>query len=441
MIYILAQKYSPRLSYIADVMFGVILRTRFKILYITGPENTSGLPPESVLLNYTEYEIDGALKFPRETLLFEEDIKPQNPRIETGELLKIRFAKELSCKGTVINFDIFAAAFYLISEYENYLNTSFDEHERYDETKHPLYSKKLHTKPWVNIYAEWIWDKCVEKNPYIQREKNAFSYTVTFDIDSPFLYKHKPFWLQVGGFVKDAVKFDFKALKKRVKVLGDEDDPYDVTDYILQQLPGDKLAFFFLIDRHSPHDTRFTYESKIYRETIKRIATAGIECGIHPSYTSFLDAHKIIFEKEKLQEITGKKVYSARMHFLKYRLPQTYRHFIQATLTHDFTTCPIHTPGFKHFIAVPFLWFDLAKNTVSSLTLHPTMIMDRTLQKYNSFVPEQASEEIRKLIDETAFHNGHFVMLWHNSTLSDWQEWKGWRTVFEQTIQYLKAKV
>jgi len=32
-------------------------------------------------------------------------------------------------------------------------------------------------------------------------------------------------------------------------------------------------------------------------------------------------------------------------------------------------------------------------------------------------------------------------MLWHNSTLSEWKEWKGWRSVFEKSVNYLKQKV
>ncbi len=441
MIYLLAHKYSPRLSYTADIIFGVILQTRFKILYISGPENTSGLPQDAVLLDYTNFENKGALKIPQEKLLFEEDIKPYEPDIEKSDLLKIRFSASLDTQGAVIDFDIFATAFYLLSEYHNYLNTDFDIHERYDETKHNLYSKKHHTQPWVNIYAEWLWKRCIEKNHGLQRNFPAFRYTISFDIDSPFLYSHKPFWLQMGGFLKDVLKLDLPAVKKRFRVLSNaEKDPYDVAEYILKNVSREKLAFLFLLDRHSPNDTRYTYKNTAYQAIIQRLSAAGIECGIHPSYTSFNNAGKIIFEKEKLQQITGKTVYSARMHFLKYRLPQTYHHFIKATLTHDYTACPVHTPGFRHFIATPFLWFDLAKNTVSNLTLHPTMVMDRTLQKYNELDAGKAYHEIVKVIDETIKYNGHFVILWHNSTLSEWKEWKGWRNVFEKVLMYLNSK-
>jgi hypothetical protein len=31
--------------------------------------------------------------------------------------------------------------------------------------------------------------------------------------------------------------------------------------------------------------------------------------------------------------------------------------------------------------------------------------------------------------------NGEFITVWHNETLSDWREWKGWKEVYEKVIQ------
>ncbi|RYD77888.1 MAG: hypothetical protein EOP53_12220 [Sphingobacteriales bacterium] len=92
MICILAQKYSPRLAYIADVLFGVILKTRFKILYISSAENALGLPDGTVLLNYSPYEIPDSIKIPQEKLLFEEDIRRQELFIKKGDLLQLYFS-------------------------------------------------------------------------------------------------------------------------------------------------------------------------------------------------------------------------------------------------------------------------------------------------------------------------------------------------------------
>jgi hypothetical protein len=66
--------------------------------------------------------------------------------------------------------------------------------------------------------------------------------------------------------------------------------------------------------------------------------------------------------------------------------------------------------------------------------------MDRSLQKYMGLSPEAAFEEIKSLIDTTYRYHGVFTILFHNSSLSEIEEWKGWKTIFTKTIEYLAIK-
>ena len=34
--------------------------------------------------------------------------------------------------------------------------------------------------------------------------------------------------------------------------------------------------------------------------------------------------------------------------------------------------------------------------------------------------------------------DGHFISLWHNETWSDYQQWKGWKTVYERMLEIIK---
>jgi hypothetical protein len=60
--------------------------------------------------------------------------------------------------------------------------------------------------------------------------------------------------------------------------------------------------------------------------------------------------------------------------------------------------------------------------------------MDGTLFQYKNLDPVSAHDIIFRLIDETKRVGGLFVSLWHNTSLLEAPEWKGWRELFEQML-------
>jgi hypothetical protein len=56
--------------------------------------------------------------------------------------------------------------------------------------------------------------------------------------------------------------------------------------------------------------------------------------------------------------------------------------------------------------------------------------MDGTLNQYLKISPDEAQSVIKKIIEEVKKVNGTFISLWHNESLSEIREWKGWREVF-----------
>jgi hypothetical protein len=43
---------------------------------------------------------------------------------------------------------------------------------------------------------------------------------------------------------------------------------------------------------------------------------------------------------------------------------------------------------------------------------------------------------VKQLADTVRTTGGTFMILWHNETLSEEWQWKGWRTVFETITEY-----
>ena len=427
----------PRLQYITNILFGTILGIEYKIIIVPRDFEPGDDVNAFILYGTTA---PGKISVPNEGLLFEDAITNHNVNFEDAEIPILQFNEQKS-DGYSIDFDIFSAAFYLITQYEYYRSLSFDSHGRHNEKSSIFHKNGLHKKPVVNIYASHIWELLKSKYPNTQRKKYEFDYKITFDIDTPYLYQHKGLILSLGSAIKSIIKLNFQALIQQIRANFSEKDPYDVYDNILDKVKTDKLLFFFLINRKSPHDGRHTFKNKAYRNLIKKISDAGSEIGIHPSYTSFMDADLIRTEKSELEAITGKPMISSRMHFLKYRLPETFEYLGLAGIINDYSLCPIHDVGFKSFISRPYNWFNLERNEETKLILHPTMVMDRSLQKYMHLEPEQAILEIKKIIDLTFDYNGIFTILFHNNSLSETSEWKEWEMVFEKTMMYLSDKI
>jgi hypothetical protein len=428
---------SPRLQYITEVIFGTLAGIEFNIVVPPEGFDPAEISSTGPVLLYG-YPSSQFPCIPVDGLLFEDKIEKKKIRILKKDVPEFYLSEE-SFTGYSFDFDIFSAAFYLLTEYEWHVYDTPDEHGRYTEAGNRLFQDELYRLPVVDMYAELVINLLRDKFPTIKKVPRKFDYKITFDIDSPYLYRHKGFILNLGGMVKDLFRLDFEKIKDRLQVLAGGKDPYDIFDEISGSADPSRLVFFFLLDRHDQNDTRFTWKSEPYRQIIRKIADTGIKTGIHPSYLSYKNPEMIRFETGKLAEIQNKPVTSSRMHFLKYHLPETFRALADAGITDDFTMCMLDGTGFRNFISRPVKWFDLAANHATGLTLHPTMVMDRSLQKYMGLGPDAAWEEIKKVIDTTRKYNGSFTILFHNSTLSETGEWKGWKEVYRKTVEYLSA--
>jgi hypothetical protein len=64
--------------------------------------------------------------------------------------------------------------------------------------------------------------------------------------------------------------------------------------------------------------------------------------------------------------------------------------------------------------------------------------MDGTLNEYKRFSIEEAIQCVDELILEVERYGGVFSCLWHNESIAEAGKWKGWKCVFEHTIEHFK---
>ena len=79
-------------------------------------------------------------------------------------------------------------------------------------------------------------------------------------------------------------------------------------------------------------------------------------------------------------------------------------------------------------------WF-MQNEAKTNLLVVPFQVMDGTLLHYLALSPEEAVNETEFLMNEVKEVGGTFVSIWHNETVNDLGEWKGFREVFEKMHQ------
>jgi hypothetical protein len=101
-------------------------------------------------------------------------------------------------------------------------------------------------------------------------------------------------------------------------------------------------------------------------------------------------------------------------------------------IAEDYSMAYSDVCGFRASTSHPFAFFDLENNTPTSLLLYPTSLMDVTLRFNMNLTIASSLNKAEQLIQEIKEVNGCCITIWHNSNLSNTNDWYAWREVFEK---------
>lgn len=427
---IFAPEITPRVVYTFELIFKTILGT--DLIFSSNPEEyrQSALPK----INYSPTNLSSGLFLKAHSILFDKNITVQEIEIVEHQQMQLFFP---TSGDSFLPFDPFAATFYLVSRYEEYLNECTDEHERFTDSENILVRLGLHQKPVVDQMAYWIAEKISKEFPEFKIRKRTFQLVTTIDIDNAWAFKNKSPLVSFGAIVKAVFHGRWDELKQRTVVfLGLQNDPYDTYKYILETYKSklDHLLFFFLIGDRNRFDKNVSHKNKSFRQLIANLASV-CEVGIHPSYASNEKPWLFETEKERLEKIIQKPVTQSRQHYLKLKFPKTYQNALKSGITDDYTMGFASLTGFRAGTCTAFRFFDLSHDRPTELIVHPFQVMDVTLKNHLHLNPQKAWQLIEELMLEVKKVNGTFISLWHNESLKDSGQWQGWRKIFEQILE------
>lgn len=344
----------------------------------------------------------------------------------------------VSSAKSLFPFDPFAASFYLVSRYEEYLPLIRDMHGRFPASESLTLRYGFLQKPVVNIWAARIGEILHQRFPELKFRKRHFRMIPTIDIDAAYAIRNKGFVRMMGGLIKSLYNRDKEDVKKRFRVLtGMEKDPFDSFDFQLeiQQKYNFRPIYFVLMADYGTYDKSIPFQNKSFRDILKLLADYA-DVGIHTSYASNDEPELLKIEVQRLSELLNREIQRSRQHFLRLEIPATYHNLLSLDIYNDYTMGFASQPGFRAGICDPFPFYDLDMEVETPLVIHPFMIMDGTLADYLRLTPDEAYEYIRRLIDEVKAVGGTFMSLWHNESLGGIGRWEGWPEVYEKMIKY-----
>jgi len=429
MVQIFVEQVSERLIYTLDFVF-----KERGLEYVLTNDYHSFIDSPYNKLNYSERYFDAIVQLLPSSILFDEEIIVYG--IHSGT-----FAGE-DCLSFNKVLDPLAAIFYVISRMEEYTSSIEDEHGRFPARNSVLYRfgwlEKVICDRWAEAFLKFL-----TENSLIEYKKPKFNvaFFPTFDIDNTYAYKDKSGVRALLSTARDVLKGDRLRLNEREQVRkGAARDPYDTYEYIGSLAErGFNVKMFWLLGDYSKFDRNISHKDPRHQRLIRNMDRVA-HVGIHPSYKSNSYEYYLNAEKERLEEILNRPVDHSRQHFLKLKLPVTYQHLEDAEIRHDYTMGYAEHVGFRSGTARPHKWFDLQRNRVTQLTIHPFVYMDGTLNEYLALDVLSSKLMIEKLYKGVKQYGGDFVFIWHNETIGNYGKWVGWKDLLEFTLDLSNHK-
>lgn len=428
-IHVHLERPSPRAHYAVRTMLEGMLG--WKVSWVDNAHELA--TAEGPRLCYGPKGVEGALHIVPAGLLNDEGVRKLEPELIELEGLPMIFPVQ----GGHLPFDPFSAAFFHLTRYEELSGFPCDALGRPLAGSMHAYRHSYLQRPVVDEWALLLARTWLLLDPSVPAPQRSYGLVNTIDLDNGFKYLGRPLWRSLGSMARDVFRGAWSELPARIMVLaGLRSDPFDIYEELRPHLSegAARTVFFVLTAPRGPMDHAVPVEYKAYSQRLRSLATWA-EVGLHPSYISSEEAQLTAKEKERLSSVLGKPVILSRQHFLRFKLPGSYRELEKLGMGEEHSMGTHEQLGFRAGTCTPYPWFDVLKDRPTELIVHPFAVMDNTLRHKLHLTPEQAVAAAAELIRQVRSVNGTFIGLWHESFLSHSAEDAPWRKAILQIIQ------
>jgi hypothetical protein len=420
---------TPRLKYIVNFIGNTLFNDSIQITTNATQFNKA----IGAKINYSTTTFSTAcLHIVPHSLLFETSIQPQIIYCQLQGRTTVFFANVKSDLG----FDVFAASFYLLTRYEEYLPHTKDHYGRYAHTNALAYKENFLHQPLINYWLEALKKIVQEKFPQQLFKPPIFNFTPTYDIDIAYAYQHTSWKRTLGGIGQSLLHGHWQQLQERFLVLlKKKQDPFDVyhwLDELHDQHQLQPIYFFLVAQQQKGYDKNNSPSSRALQLLIKRCASQ-YRIALHPSWKSSACATEKIIREEKilLETISNTSIQASRQHYIQCALPYTYRRLLLCGITADYSMGYATSNGFRASVAWPFYWFDVERNESTTLLVFPFCFMDTNAFYQQQLSAQAAYRQLQQYYNTIKEVNGWMITIHHNHLLGTLPEFVQWKEAYK----------
>jgi len=426
MLLIHTQKLTPRISYVFKHICVRILGIEIaftgaleEFIAYSGPK-----------LSYGKQPLGNELFIQSEGLLSQQGFEAFEITVKEWEETKCFFS--VSSK-SAFPFDIFAASFYLLSRYEEYLPHVKDSMGRFPASESLAFKEGFLQEPVVDVWAYKFKAVLAESFPDLDFPKKEAGIHTLVEARQPYAYEQQGFLRSLIGYSSDLWKLRFRKLTQRTQViLGFRKDPFNTFNWIINasRNSSSRLSIFFLLgDGLKFNETLNTQRNK-FKMLVKYVADYR-EVGLIFSFDSLKNYELLKTEKNRMEEITNRALVSSINAQFFISLPDIYRNLVELEVERDYTMVYVDEVGFRASTCTPFLFYDLDSEIKTPLIVSPLAMTSKAFEgKYDS----EINKTFTNIFNAVRQVNGTFSMLFSNTNFSSSKENKIWRSIFTEKL-------
>lgn len=335
----------------------------------------------------------------------------------------------------ICGIDIFASSFFMLTRWEEYVNTIRDKHNRFPGIESIAYKFGFINRPIVNEYAEMLWKMMSFFDVDILRRERKFQLVTTHDID--YLFQDNYFIKNTKGITSDILRHgDFSSAFTRFSKYFQ--DPFDTFSFLMDcsEQAGIKSHFYFMsVSPKIGND--YSYSSYLntrkFKALITQINERGHVIGFHPGYSSYNNRIQWLNEKEKLESSIGKDVKEGRQHYLMMDMPRTLQIWNENKMEYDSSLGYADIEGFRCGTGDEYHYFDFLSQIQLNIKERPLIIMDGTLNGYRELKVNQVINVLHYYIQIGKKYNIPITILFHNSSFAS-NKWQGYKSIYHELV-------
>tara|TARA_R110001592_G_scaffold214969_1_gene468023 strand:+ start:2037 stop:3284 length:1248 start_codon:yes stop_codon:yes gene_type:complete len=331
-------------------------------------------------------------------------------------------------------YDVFAASFFLISRYEEYLPHVKDIHSRFSPKDSIAYQNGFLQKPVVDIWAYKLLEALKERFEDFEYKIKGYDFVSVLDVATSHCYANRGIVRGLAGLIMDFGTFKLKRVVDRISVgLNRMKDPFDNYEELiaLHKKYKVKCNFFFQFADYSKYDKNVSTNSMKFKSLIKYVADYA-PVSLAASYSSFTDLELLKKEKANLEEVINRPVNSSKMRYNRVDVPETYRNLITAEFTDDYTMGYTYELGFRAGTCTEFQFYDIPLEVKQPIKVHPFAIHDYALSRIKK--DEVILQQVKKITDEVRRVNGTTIVMFSNELLGNKDD-RDWMSLYAEIVK------